>query len=49
MIFPTTIIITAGKTAEYSTGLSAHAKTPGFEVTAALLSVLLLLLARRTR
>ena len=45
----TTVIITAGQTAEYTTGLSANAKTPGFEVTAALLSLGLLVLVRRTR
>jgi hypothetical protein len=45
----TTVIITAGQTAEYTTGLSALAKTPGFEVTAALLSLGLLVLVRRTR
>ena len=45
----TTVIITAGQTAEYTTGLSANAKTPGFEITAALLSLGLLVLVRRTR
>jgi hypothetical protein len=45
----TTVIITAGQTAEYTTGLSANAKTPGFEVTAALLSLGLIVLMRRTR
>jgi PEGA domain len=46
---PTTITITAGQTAEYATGLSANAKTPGFEAIAAFLSIGILLLARRTR
>jgi len=45
----TTITITAGQTAEYATGLSANAKTPGFEAIAAFLSIGILLLARRTR
>jgi hypothetical protein len=45
----TTVIITAGQTAEYTTGLSAQAKTPGFEVTAALLSLCLLILVQRIR
>jgi uncharacterized protein YjfI (DUF2170 family) len=46
---PTTITITAGQTAEYATGLSANAKTPGFEAIAAFLSIGILLLVRRTR
>jgi hypothetical protein len=44
----TTIMITAGQTAEYTTGLSGNAKTPGFEVLGALLSLGLLVLVRRT-
>jgi spore coat protein U-like protein len=45
----TTITITTGQTAEYTTGLSRNAKTPGFEVLAALLSLGMFVLARRTR
>jgi hypothetical protein len=43
----TTITITTGQTAEYTTGLSRNAKTPGFEVLAALLSLGILVLVRR--
>jgi hypothetical protein len=45
----TTITITTGQTAEYSTGLSRNAKTPGFEILAALISLGILVLARRIR
>jgi len=45
----TTITITTGQTAEYTTGLSRNAKTPGFEVLAALFSLGMLVLARRIR
>jgi hypothetical protein len=45
----TTITITAGQTAEYATALSANVKTSGFEVIAAVLSIGLLVLARKTR
>ena len=45
----TTITITTGQTAEYTTGLSRNAKTPGFEVLAALLSLGMFVLARRIR
>jgi len=43
----TVITITSGQTAEYSTGLSGNAKTPGFEVLTALLSLGLIFLVRR--
>jgi len=43
----TTITITTGQTAEYTTGLSRNAKTPGFEVLTALVSLGMLVLARR--
>jgi hypothetical protein len=43
----TTITISGGQTAEYTTGLSKNAKTPGFEVLAALLALGLLVLVRR--
>jgi hypothetical protein len=43
----TTIMINGGQTAEYTTGLLKNAKTPGFEVLAALLSLGLLILVRR--
>jgi len=43
----TTILITPGQTADYTTGLSRNAKTPGFEVLATFLSLGLLFLARR--
>ncbi|MFA5346712.1 MAG: PEGA domain-containing protein [Methanoregula sp.] len=45
----TTITITSGQTAEYTTGLSRNAKTPGFELLPALLSLGMLILARRIR
>jgi hypothetical protein len=45
----TTIAINAGKTAEYSTGLSASAKTPGFAVFGAALSLGILLTYRNIR
>jgi hypothetical protein len=45
----TSITITAGQTAEYATGLSANAKTAGFEAIAAFLSIGILFLARRIR
>ena len=45
----TVITITSGQTAEYSTGLSGNAKTPGFEVLPALLSLGLIFLVRRNR
>jgi hypothetical protein len=45
----TTITITTGQTAEYTTGLSRNAKTPGFEVIAALFSLGMFVLARRIR
>ena len=45
----TTIIISAGKTAEYSTSLVTPAKTPGFGVIAALLSLGTLLVAVKIR
>ena len=45
----TTIVISAGKTAEYSTSLVTPAKTPGFGVITALLSIGTFLLVRKTR
>lgn len=45
----TTITINAGKTAEYSTGLSASAKTPGFAVFGVALSLGMLLVFRNMR
>jgi hypothetical protein len=45
----TTILISAGKTAEYSTSLVTPAKTPGFGVIAALLSIGILLVAVKIR
>ena len=45
----TTIIISAGKTAEYSTSLVTPARTPGFEAIAALISVVTLLVAIKIR
>ncbi len=45
----TTITVTPGQTAEYATGLSANAKTPGFEAIAVILSICIILLVRRTR
>lgn len=45
----TTVTVTAGQTAEYATGLSANAKTPGFEAVAAFLSIGILFIARRIR
>jgi hypothetical protein len=45
----TTITVNAGKTAEYSTGLSASEKTPGFAVFGAALSLGMLLVYRRIR
>jgi hypothetical protein len=45
----TTIVISAGKTAEYSTSLVTPAKTPGFGVIAALLSIGTLLVAIKIR
>jgi hypothetical protein len=45
----TTIVVSAGKTAEYSTSLVTPAKTPGFGVTLALLSICTLLLAVKIR
>jgi hypothetical protein len=45
----TTIIISAGKTAEYSTSLVTPARTPGFGVIAALLSIGTLLVAINIR
>ena len=45
----TTVIISAGKTAEYSTSLVAPAKTPGFGVIAALLSICTLMVAIKIR
>jgi hypothetical protein len=45
----TTITINAGKTAEYSTGLSASAKTPGFAVLGVALSLGMLLVFRNMR
>ena len=45
----TTITINAGKTAEYSTGLSASEKTPGFAVFGAALSLGILLVYRNRR
>jgi hypothetical protein len=45
----TTIVISAGKTAEYSTSLVTPAKTPGFGVIAAILSIGTFLLVRKTR
>ena len=45
----TTITINAGKTSEYSTGLSAPEKTPGFAVISAALSLGGLLVYRKIR
>jgi hypothetical protein len=45
----TTITVNAGKTSEYSTGLSAPEKTPGFAVISAALSLGLLLGYRKIR
>jgi hypothetical protein len=45
----TTIIISAGKTAEYSTSLVTPARTPGFGVIAALLSICTILVAVKIR
>jgi hypothetical protein len=45
----TTIVISAGKTAEYSTSLVTPAKTPGFGVIAALLSIGTLLVVGKIR
>jgi hypothetical protein len=45
----TTITINAGKTAEYSTGLSASPKTPGFAVFGTALSLGMLLVFRNIR
>ena len=45
----TTITINAGKTAEYSTGLSASAKTPGFAVLGTALSLGMLLVFRNIK
>ena len=44
-----TITVSAGKTAEYSTSLVAPAKTPGFGVIAAVLSIGGLLMVRKIR
>ena len=45
----TTIVVNTGKTAEYSTGLSAPEKTPGFAVIGAALSLGVLLVYREIR
>ncbi len=45
----TSLTITAGQTSEYVTGLSANAKTPGFEAIAVFLSIGILLFVRKTR
>ena len=45
----TTIIVSAGKTAEYSTSLVTSAKTPGFAVISAALSLGVLLVYRKIR
>jgi len=45
----TTITVNAGKTAEYSTGLSASEKTPGFTVMGAALSLGVFLVYRNLR
>jgi hypothetical protein len=45
----TTITITSGETSEYSTALAAPAKTPGFGMIVAFLSLALLLLVRKIR
>ncbi|MCX6685142.1 MAG: PEGA domain-containing protein, partial [Methanoregula sp.] len=45
----TSITITTGQTSEYSTGLSRNAKTPGFEVIAAILSLGVLFVMGRIR
>ena len=45
----TSITVTTGQTSEYSTGLSKNAKTPGFEVLAAVLSLGVLVVMGRPR
>lgn len=45
----TTITISAGQTADYTTALSGNPKTPGFEVFTALLSLGMFILVRRIR
>jgi hypothetical protein len=45
----TTITITSGQTAEYTTALSRNAKTPGFEYITALVSFGILILVRKFR
>jgi hypothetical protein len=45
----TTIAVSPGKTSDYSTGLSAPEKTPGFAVISAALSLLALLVHRKIR
>jgi hypothetical protein len=45
----TTIVVSAGKTAEFSTSLVTPAKTPGFGVIAALLSIGILLVTVKIR
>ncbi len=45
----TTITVNAGKTSEYSTGLSAPEKTPGFAVIGAAFSLGVLLVYREIR